>query len=80
MASFHKNARDKSRALLIKHLVDCHFIACTWENCPIWEQRKYLSVEKNYKYAMSLDTKQVKNILAKYNCCYEKRLLDLNLW
>ena len=80
MASIHENSRDKSRALLIKLLVDCHFITCTRKNCPLWEQRNCLSVEKNYKYAMRLSSEQIKNILAKYNCCYEKRLSDLSLW
>jgi len=80
MGSIHENSPDKSRALLIKLLVDCRFIGCTMENCPIWEQRNCLSFKKKYKYAMRLNTEQVKNILGKYNCSYEKRLSDLNQW
>jgi hypothetical protein len=80
MGSIHEYSLDKSRAHLIKLLVDCCFLTCTRKNCPIWEQRNYLSFEKKYNYAMKLSAEQVKNILVKYNCHYEKRLSDLNQW
>ena len=35
---------------------------------------------KKHEYAMGLSAEEIKNILVKYDCCYEERLSDLNLW
>jgi len=80
MGSIHDNSPDNSRALLIKHLEDCCFLTCTNKNCPIWEQRNCLSIEKKHTYAMRLSTGQIKRILSQYNCSYEKRLSELSQW
>jgi len=80
MGSIRKKSSDKSRALLFKLLVDCRFPTGTKEHCPIWEQRKNLSIEKKREYAMRLSHKEVKDILTQHECCYEKRLSDLNQW
>jgi len=80
MGSIHGNSPDKSRALLIELLEDCRFLTCTNKNCPIWEQRNCLSVEKKHAYAMRLSTGQIENILLQYNCSYEKRLSELSQW
>jgi hypothetical protein len=80
MGSILENSPDKSRTLLIKLLVDCRFLTCTREDCPIWEQRNSLSVEEKHKYAMRLSTEQLKSVLAQYNCYYKKRLADLDHW
>jgi len=80
MGSIHENSPNKSRALLIKLIADCRFITCTREDCPIWEQRYNLSIEKIHNFAVRLSTEQLKNVLAQYNCCYKKRLADLEKW
>jgi len=80
MGSYHKKSSDKSRTLLFELLVDCRFLTCTKEDCPIWEQRNYLSIEKKHEYAMRLSDEEIKSILVQYECYYEKRLSDLNQW
>ena len=80
MGSIHGKSSDKSRALLFGLLADCCFLTCTKEDCPIWEQRKNLSIEKKHEYTMGLSDKEIKSILVKYKCSYEKRLSDLNNW
>ena len=80
MGSVHEKCPENSRALLIDLLADCRFLTCTRENCPIWEQSNNLSIEKKHEYAMGLTTEEIKNILVKYDCCYEERLFDLDLW
>jgi len=80
MGSIHEKSLDGSRALLFELLANCHFLTCTNEDCPIWEQRNYLSIEKKHDYAMRLSDKEIKSILVHYDCCYEKRLSDLNKW
>jgi len=80
MASFYEKSSDKSRALLFELLVDCRFITCTNKDCPIWEQRNNLSIEKKHEYAMRLSDEEIKSILVHYECSYDKRLSDLNKW
>jgi hypothetical protein len=80
MGSIHENLSDKPSVKLFKHLVNCNFLSCTNKNCPIWEQRNCLSVEKKHAYAMRLSTGQIKRILSQYNCSYEKRLSELSQW
>ena len=80
MGSIHEKSSYKSRALLIELLVDCSFLTCSREDCPIWEQRNCLSIEKKHAYAMRLSAEEIKSILIEYDCCYEKRLSDLNQW
>jgi len=80
MGSIHKKSSDRSRALLFELLVDCRFPTSTKEDCPIWEQRNSLSIEKKHAFALGLSDKKIKNILAQHECCYEKRLSDLNHW
>jgi hypothetical protein len=80
MGSIHEKSQDTSRALLVELLVDCRFLTCTREDCPIWEQRNCLSIEKKHEYAMRLSAKEIKRVLAQYRCSYEKRLSDLNQW
>jgi hypothetical protein len=80
MVSIHQELPDKSKAKLFEHLVNCNFLSCTKKDCPIWEQRNCLSVEKKYAYAMRLSTGKIKRILSQYNCSYEKRLSELSQW
>jgi hypothetical protein len=80
MGSFQEKPSDRSRALLFELLVDCPFPTCTKEDCPIWEQRKSLSIEKKHEYAMRLSDEELKGILVQHECCYEKRLSDLDMW
>ena len=80
MGSIHKKFSDRSRALVFKLLADCRFLTCTKEDCPIWEQRKCLSMEKKQAYAMRLSHGEIKRILGQHECCYEKRLSDLDQW
>jgi len=80
MDSIHEKSTDKPRALLFELLVDCRFLTCTNEDCPIWEQRNSLSIEKKHEYAMRLSSEEIKRILVHYDCSYEERLSDLNQW
>jgi len=36
--------------------------------------------KKKHEYAMGLSAEEIKNILVQYDCYYEERLSDLNLW
>jgi hypothetical protein len=38
------------------------------------------SQSKKHEYAMGLSAEEIKNILVQYDCYYEERLSDLNLW
>ena len=80
MGSIHEKTLNKSRGKLFEHLVNCNFLSCTKKDCPIWEQRNCISVEKKHEYAMRLSTGQIKSILSQYNCSYEKRLSELSQW
>lgn len=80
MGSIHEKFSDKSRAELFEHLVNCCFLSCTKEDCPIWRQRFNLSNTNKYAYTMKLSAKEVECILAQYECHYEKRLSDIELW
>ena len=75
-----KKSSDRSRALLFGLLVNCLFPTSTREDCPLWELRDGLSIEQKHKYAMKLSDEEVRNILARHEECYEKRLSDLNQW
>jgi hypothetical protein len=75
-----KKSSDKSRALLFGLLVNCLFPTNTKEDCPLWKLRDSLSIEKKHEYTMGLSDEEVKSILAQHECCYEKRLSNLNKW
>ncbi len=75
-----KKSSDKSRALLFGLLVNCLFPTSTKEDCPLWKLRDSLPIEKKYEYTMGLSDEEVKSILAQHECCYEKRLSNLNQW
>ena len=80
MDSILEKSLDNSRALLFGLLANCLFPTSTKEDCPLWELRHSLSIEKKYQYTMGLSDEEVKSILAKHECCYEKRLSNLNQW
>ena len=75
-----KKSSDKSKALLFGLLVNCLFPTSTKEDCPLWKLRDSLSIEKKHEYTMGLSDEEVKSILAQHECCYEKRLSNLNKW
>jgi hypothetical protein len=75
-----KKSSDKSRALLFGLLVNCLFPTSTKEDCPLWKLRDSLSIEEKHEYTMGLSDEEVKSILAQHECCYEKRLSNLNQW
>jgi hypothetical protein len=80
MDSILEKSLDKPRALLFGLLANCLFPTSKKEDCPLWELRNSLSIEKKYEYAMGLSTEEIKIILVKHEECYEKRLSDLNQW
>jgi hypothetical protein len=80
MGSIHEKSSVRPRDQVFELLVECRFLTCTKEDCPIWKQRKSLSIEKKHEFVMRLNAEEIKNILAHYDCCYEKRLSDLNHW
>ena len=80
MGSVREKCPENSRTLLIELLADCRFLTCTRKDCPIWKQSNSLSIEKKHEYAMGLSAEEIKNILVQYDCYYEERLSDLNLW
>ena len=73
-----EKSSDRSRALLFGLLANCLFPTSKKEECPLWELRNSLSIEKKHEYAMMLSDEEVKNILAQHECCYENRLSNLN--
>ena len=80
MDSILEKSLDSSRALLFGLLANCLFPTSTKEDCPLWKLRDSLSIEKKHEYALRLSDKKIKNILVQHECCYEKRLSDLNHW
>ena len=80
MASSQEKSTQRSRALLLELLMECQFPTMTREDCPIWEQRQNFSPEKKHEFAMRLSDNEINRILAQHECCYEKRLSDLNRW
>jgi hypothetical protein len=77
MDSMLEKSSDGSRALLFGLLANCLFPTSKKENCPLWELRNSLSIEKKHEYAMGLSDEEVKSILAQHECCYESRLSDI---
>jgi hypothetical protein len=67
------NSSANSRILLFGLLVNCLFPTSTNEDCPFWELRDSLSIEKKYAYVMGLNKEEVSSILAQHEECYEKR-------
>ena len=80
MDTILEKSLDSSRALLFGLLTNCLFPTSTKEDCPVWELRHSLSIEKKFQYTMGLSDEEVISILAQHECCYEKRLSDLNQW
>ena len=50
------------------------------KDCPLKELRHDLSIEKKHEYTMGLSDEEIEHILAQHECCYEKRVSDLNQW
>ena len=78
MDSILEKSSDRSRSLLFGLLANCLFPTNIKEDCPLWELRNSLSIEKKHEYAKELSDKEVKNILVQHERCFEKRLSDLN--
>jgi hypothetical protein len=64
---------DSSRGLLFGLLVNCIFPTSTNEDCPLWELRNSLTIEKKYAYVMGLNKEEITSLLALHEECYEKR-------
>ena len=77
MDSMLEKSSDGSRALLFGLLANCLFPTSKKEDCPLWEQRNSLSIEKKHEYTMGLSDEEVKSILEQHECCFENRLSDL---
>ena len=78
MDSIAEKTSASPRVLLFGILANCLFPTRTDEDCPLWELRNSLSIEKKHEYAKELSDKEVKNILVQHERCFEKRLSDLN--
>ena len=73
MEQILEKSSESSRALLFGLLVNCLFPTSTNEDCPIWELRNSLSIDKKHEFVMDLSKEEVTNILARHEECYEKR-------
>jgi len=80
MDSILEKSSDRSRALLFGLLANCLFPTSKQEDCPLWELRNSLSIEKKHEYTMGLSDEEVKSILAQHEYCYENRLSDIKQW
>ena len=74
MDSILEKSSDSSRALLFGLLVNCLFPTSRNEECPLWELRNSLSVEKKHKLVMELSKEEINSILEQHEECYKKRL------
>jgi hypothetical protein len=73
MDSIAEKTSASPRVLLFGILANCLFPTRTDEDCPLWELRNGLTIEKKYAYVMELDKKEVERFLAQHEECYEKR-------
>ena len=80
MDSNLEKSSDRSRALLFGLLANCLFPTSKKEDCPLWELRHSLSIEKKHEYTMGLSDEEVKSILAQHESCYENRLANPPQW
>jgi len=70
---------NPSRTIVLGLLASCRYTTCA-EDCSLRETHSDLSIEEKYEYAQGLSDEEINSILAQYESCYEKRLLDLNQW
>ena len=64
---------DGLRSLLFGLLSNCLFPTTTSEDCPLWELRENLTIDKKYEFVLKLTREEVENILAQHEKCFEKR-------
>ena len=64
---------DTSRTLLFGLLTNCLFPTTNREDCPLWELRESLTIDKKYEFVLKLTGEEVENILAQHERCFEKR-------
>ena len=77
-----EKSSNPSRVIVFGLLVNCLFTASSRDckDCPLKELRHDLSIEKKHEYTMGLSDEEIEHILAQHECCYEKRVSDLNQW
>ena len=77
MDSMPEKSPNKSKELLFGLLVNCIFSKITKKNCPLYEFRISLPIDKKYDYVMGLNEEEINNILTQHEKCYEQRMSDL---
>ena len=77
MDSMTEKSPDKTKELLFGLLVNCIFSKITMKNCPLYELRNNLPIDKKHEYVMGLSLDEVDNILLQHKECYEKNLSSL---
>ena len=64
---------DSLKSLLFGLLANCLFPTTTLEDCPLWELRENLTIDKKYDFVLKLTREEVESILAQHEKCFEKR-------
>jgi hypothetical protein len=66
---------DRSRSLMFGLLQSCLLEGNALESCPLAQQRKTLSFEEKYHYAMESSEEEVHKILKQHDECFKKRII-----
>jgi hypothetical protein len=67
------NYLDSPRTLLFGLLTNCLFPTTISEDCPLWELRESLTIDKKYEFVLKLTREEVESILVQHEKCFEKR-------